>query len=597
METNEVSERYIAPCFWNGLEAYDGEINLAFDENLISNEYVVKLLDYEVNKANKRGNHCLSRTGPVEDDYEKTEKSMDDWDQLLDFNFDDIPQLDGEELSSFVCKMGKSSRNKKRSMENLNLFYQDIGTSSSTGRNLTQEKAAKEALALRISKKFALLEEVRPVLETMTYHNKYKKVLDEIWKNKVELDGMILVGEFLYTIGGIFNTPERLFSNFDGICHQTFRAARSDVLRTAKSDNDDEEEYEIKRNKFRAPIYGPKPTTCLNCNDPAELWEEKMMKLDHQDPNDLDNLKPWRKYCFCKFIMNSYYRKVATKMQSLEIDNMIRIKLREVESNEEIFTFVAWLRAFNINEPIYSELCHEFYSTYEFDKLGLYHAEELDEPNFEGDSQNDHLWLVSDDYWYDKIQKNDLWLLSMFDARHQNGYTNVAWLIARWIKRKGVGTQKESQICCGQFIMKLARKARVLSDEVLRSLSALIYYRDLDTTTLRDFLDSKGRLIPEDPQPGVSRVGIPRPREHQCRTCMIGSGAYNPPGYAQPQYDRIISSTHLSHRNNSSKMMMSSVEMTQVGCVIACFGSQFLGKFSIKLEVVLEKLEVFSESS
>ncbi|GKF78405.1 hypothetical protein Tco_0233973 [Tanacetum coccineum] len=70
----------------------------------------------------------------------------------------------------------------------------------------------------------------------------------------------------------------------------------------------------------------------------------------------------------------------------------------------------------------------------------------------------------------------------MFYARHQNGYANVAWLIARWMKRKGAGTQKESQICCGKFIMKLARKARVLSDEELRSLSAPMYCRDLDTT-------------------------------------------------------------------------------------------------------------------
>ncbi|GJY60831.1 hypothetical protein Tco_0461488 [Tanacetum coccineum] len=84
---------------------------------------------------------------------------------------------------------------------------------------------------------------------------------------------------------------------------------------------------------------------------------------------------------------------------------------------------------------------------------------------------------------YDKIHKNDLWLLSMFDARHQN--------------RK--------------FITKIARKARVLSDEVIRSLSVLIYCRDLDTTTLRELIDSEGRLIPEDPQPGVPRVAIPRP--------------------------------------------------------------------------------------
>ncbi|GKE76425.1 hypothetical protein Tco_1542545 [Tanacetum coccineum] len=72
------------------------------------------------------------------------------------------------------------------------------------------------------------------------------------------------------TIGGIVNTPKRLFSTFDGFCHQTFRAARSDVMRNAESDSDDEEEYQIQRNKFGAPIYGPKPAPYLNCNDPAE---------------------------------------------------------------------------------------------------------------------------------------------------------------------------------------------------------------------------------------------------------------------------------------------------------------------------------------
>nr|GEU81083.1 hypothetical protein [Tanacetum cinerariifolium] len=256
---------------------------------------------------------------PFEDDYEKTEKSMDDQDQLLDFNFDDIPQLDGEELSSFVCKMGKSSRNKKRAMENLNLFYPDIKPSSSPGRHLTEEEAANEALALRISKKFALLEEVSPVLEIMAYNDK------------------------------------------------------SDVLRTTESDSDDEEEYEIKRNKFGAPIYGLKLAAYLNCNDQAErslalkkslthsrrlvfgkrpLWEKTLMKPNHQDPNALDNMKLWKRMeCHGK------------------IDEMLRIKLREAGSNEEIFTSVTWIRAFNINEPIYSELFHEFYSTYEFDEV------------------------------------------------------------------------------------------------------------------------------------------------------------------------------------------------------------------------------------
>nr|GEZ33337.1 hypothetical protein [Tanacetum cinerariifolium] len=38
-------------------------------------------------------------------------------------------------------------------------------------------------------------QEVRLVIETMAYHDKYKKVLDEIWKDKVELDGMIVKEE------------------------------------------------------------------------------------------------------------------------------------------------------------------------------------------------------------------------------------------------------------------------------------------------------------------------------------------------------------------------------------------------------------------
>ncbi|GJS44577.1 hypothetical protein Tco_0594698 [Tanacetum coccineum] len=298
--------------------------------------------------------------------------------------------------------------------------------------------------------------------------------------------------------------------------------------------------------------------------------------------------------------MSSYYEKVATMRRSLEIDDMLRIRLRDAESNEDIFTYVAWIRAFNIKEPIYAKLCQEFYSTYEFDevcdddelqskkiikfrlgrrahnltlleftrRLGLYHADELVDDEFDVYFQGG---LHSDDnfnaqeYWlsiskeeslglsrshastirnpilrvihklityglcqrttrYDKIQKNDLWLLSMFDARHQNGYANVAWLITRQMKRKGAGTQRESQICCGQ---------------------------DLDTTTQRELIDSEGRLILEDLQPGVPRVGIPRPSrasmhdlyqgvfEHMVGVYSVSlQGTYNPPGYAQPPYDQ-----------------------------------------------------------
>ncbi|GKB32930.1 hypothetical protein Tco_0872331 [Tanacetum coccineum] len=222
------------------------------------------------------------------EDIEEEEKSLDDWDHLLDFNLDYIPLLGGEELLPFKKQQKKHWQ----------------------------------------SESATLLEEVRLVIETMTYHDKYKKILDEIWKDKVELDGkivkeeeeavkrikrealkekddprafifpirlegqvgvttliakflildilidrdaLIVVGRgFLRTIGSIVNTSERLFSTFDGFYHQTFRAARSDVMRNAESDSDDEEQYQIKRNKFGEPIYGPKPAPYLNYNDPAE---------------------------------------------------------------------------------------------------------------------------------------------------------------------------------------------------------------------------------------------------------------------------------------------------------------------------------------
>ncbi|GJY26847.1 hypothetical protein Tco_0401573, partial [Tanacetum coccineum] len=99
----------------------------------------------------------------------------------------------------------------------------------------------------------------------------------------------------------------------------------------------------------------------------------------------------------------------------------------------------------------------------------------------------------------------------MFEAKHQNGYANVSSLIAKWLKRKGVGTKKESMIMCGQFVMRLAKKMNLLTNEVLHRLSATLYYRSLDVTTLRELIGPNGRLVAKDPTPGVLRVAMPRP--------------------------------------------------------------------------------------
>nr|GEU52498.1 hypothetical protein [Tanacetum cinerariifolium] len=457
MDTEEVSDRFVAPCFVNGLEAYDGEINLGVKENMILNKCAVKLcLEHEVKKGFKVVKKELIVALRDEIYFMKFIINPEEDDVEPGLIFDDIPLLGEEGLSPFVCKMGKSSRNKKRAMENLNFFYQDIGTSSSAGGHLTQEKAAKEAITIRISQKFALLEVERPIIEIMAYHDKYKKILYEIWKDKVELDGKIIKEEedavkglrvnengltdigsdintmpyriyktlrredmkkvnrgitiinhtqaeamgiltnvlcqvgvttliakflildilidrdspivvgrgFLRTIGGIVNTPERLFSTFDGFCHQTFHAARSDIMRNAESDSDDEKDYQKKRNKFGAPIYGPKPAPYLNCNDPAR--------------------------------------------RSLAIETTMRTHDDKAGSSRP--------------------KCSRQHKTVEEVLLPQVHHEFL------------------------------LWEGCNRDAK--------SW---------------------------------VLTEDVARSLSALIYYRDLDTITLRDLIDSDGKLIPENP--------------------------------------------------------------------------------------------------
>nr|GEU90756.1 hypothetical protein [Tanacetum cinerariifolium] len=678
METDEISERYITPCFVNDLEACDGEVNLEFNENLISNEFAVKLcLDYEVKKGKKlvkkelivalkgelyfvkfiinheednfesgvilersflRLGHGVVNFGngmiiiypepdPFEDDSEKTGKGSDDWDQLLDFNFDD----------TILISWGY----------------------------LTQEKAEKEALGIRISQKYALFEEERHT--TKEEEEAVKRIKGEALKQKDDLgafifpirlegkvnkneladirsdnntmpyriyetlgreemkkidrgitminhtqaeamrklsdvlcqvgvttiiakflimdipidrDAPIVVGRvFLHTMGSILNTPERLFSTFEGVCLQNFRTARFDVLRTSESDNDDEEEYVIKRNKFRAPIYGPKPAPYLNCTNLEDqssaiqivtnlfrkisVWKKAIsFHGSLLVPLKQVNWKPNYKGLYSKeekatgqwrteirltdpygniYLQDSQQRRRTKNYQipqtlgthdgearssrskrprqykiveedvlnqmgfDGEIDDMLRIR------SKKIIKFRLGGRAHSL-------------TLLEFDRrLGLYQAVELEEDSFnvyfEGGLRIDDNFNAQD-YWLSISREDNLGLSRSHTSAISNPILRVihkmityglcqrttAWVIARWIKRKGAGTQKESQICCGQFILKLARNCMVLTKDVVRSLSASVYFRNLDSTTLRDLIDSEGKLILEDPQMGRKEI-------------------------------------------------------------------------------------------
>nr|GEZ30907.1 hypothetical protein [Tanacetum cinerariifolium] len=268
METEEMSERYIAPCFKNGLEAYNGEINLEQDKNLISNEFAIKLcLEHEVKNEDK---------AIAIDIYKRF--------SIL------------EEARPVIETMAYSDKYKKI-LDSISLDKQKLDCEIKQEEEEAVKKVMGEAL-----KENKNPEEARPVIETMAYSDKYKKILDSISLDKQKLDCeikqeeeeavkkvgvttiiviflildmlvdkevLILVGRgFLATCGSILNTIDRVTSTFDRIRHQTFRAAQTSI--NTKSDSDDEEEYIIKRNSFRAPIFGPNASKYLNCNDPMD---------------------------------------------------------------------------------------------------------------------------------------------------------------------------------------------------------------------------------------------------------------------------------------------------------------------------------------
>ncbi|GJZ58987.1 hypothetical protein Tco_0614803 [Tanacetum coccineum] len=122
----------------------------------------------------------------------------------------------------------------------------------------------------------------------------------------IDRDTLILVGRgFLHTCGGILNTIYNITLTFDGICHQTFHAAKTS-LDTTESDSDDEEEYAFQRNKFGAPIYEPKPARYLNCSDPLDrsLALPKVMN-------------PFRKICVWKKVV-SFLGSLPVALQHVE---------------------------------------------------------------------------------------------------------------------------------------------------------------------------------------------------------------------------------------------------------------------------------------
>ncbi|GJV74104.1 hypothetical protein Tco_1494099 [Tanacetum coccineum] len=429
----EEGERYFAPCYVGGLHAYDGEINLGYEKNVISNEFAVKLcLKYEEKNGEKlvKRELLVSLKGEfyfikfkINEEEDDTEPNVilgnNEENCELMFDLDDLDEIEETKLPPLICKMGKSSRNKKRALEDFQICYLNEGPSRSRGEPMRKEEATREKLAISICERYAILEENRPVIKTLAYSVMYRKLLDEICLDKKKLDeaikdeqkeaiekvkgealiekedpsafilpirlegkinlngladigfevnvmpyriymdlrrekvkkvnrgieminhsfaeligllkgvlcqvgvttiiakffildipidrdAQIVVGRgFLSTCGGVLDTIDRVMSTYNGVYHQTFGATKTRV-NTTKSDNDDEDEYSVKRDEFGSPIYGPKSPKYLNITEPIE----KSLALQAE-------LNPFRKICVWKKAV-SFLESLSVPLQHVD---------------------------------------------------------------------------------------------------------------------------------------------------------------------------------------------------------------------------------------------------------------------------------------
>ncbi|GKC57899.1 hypothetical protein Tco_1085497, partial [Tanacetum coccineum] len=130
------------------------------------------------------------------DDSDNSNDSGDDWDAILEgVDFGNIPQLDGVDVPPFVCNMGKSSQNKKKPCGNYKMTYTYEGPSLFVRIPLTQEEMTRKELEKDMYEIILILQEPRPMIETLKFSDQHKKLLDNVMLDKLKLDGEVEIDE------------------------------------------------------------------------------------------------------------------------------------------------------------------------------------------------------------------------------------------------------------------------------------------------------------------------------------------------------------------------------------------------------------------
>ncbi|GJZ09568.1 hypothetical protein Tco_0543851 [Tanacetum coccineum] len=238
METEEVCEWYITPCFVEGLDAYDGITYLEYEKNMISNEFTVNLrFPYELRKNSERVVSCevlVALKG-----------------ELYFISFIINPKEDDIEPGMIF----------RHSFLRLTKGIVDFGSGILTiyPDLITFNNNELDALLASID-----VDDLPPL--DITNIAPFLKLDGEF-----EVEEEIVGEEFIKGYKAIRkkNDPRVTTSTFDGLVHQKFNVANVRNAR-AESDSDDDEEYCLKRDDMGKPIYGPNNAKYLSCDDPID---------------------------------------------------------------------------------------------------------------------------------------------------------------------------------------------------------------------------------------------------------------------------------------------------------------------------------------
>nr|GEV05424.1 hypothetical protein [Tanacetum cinerariifolium] len=220
IKTEEPSDHYVTPCFMNGLHAYDGEINLKNEGNMISNEFP----GYKTLRE-KNDPRVFVLPIHIETKF-NTYALVDTGTNINVMPYRIYAKLGREEVKPMSKKITMMYHSKADQMRILKDVICQVGVTTILARFL---------------------------------------ILDIL----VDKDMPIVMGRsFLYSYGGIINTIKCTTLTFNSVCHQKIYVAA--VRNNHEESDEDKKEYIVKRDRNGKPIYGPKFAKYLNFDDPID---------------------------------------------------------------------------------------------------------------------------------------------------------------------------------------------------------------------------------------------------------------------------------------------------------------------------------------